>query len=389
MSPRADPENRLMSFVDIMLFSTHLSRFCALCFALVFAGACSVIRAELDKAACTPDFPLKDGWLGGDSVSSILLSDGRTLWLFGDTFIAAPTDKDRTHAKMIANSVAVSACTGDGWSIAYAWRQTPEAPHAIFESSRPKEKYWPLSGILLEGGEALIFLVRVRTVKPDDPFGFQIVGADLAYLKSNDTPPQDWRLRIEPLYEGTEWIIGAAAARDDSAILVLAARQVPGKSGNVMTLLRLSGKPGAFRLEAHNDKGVWQDFSQTARSVFPDGSSEASMFRDARHNWLLIHTQGGFAAPQIMLRRAPNPDGPWSPAIPIARYAEMTVGDPRYRSGVFCYAAKAHDQFSNPDKLFITYACNSADTHNLLQDMTIYRPRIIWAEMNKSSVPAH
>jgi hypothetical protein len=352
-------------------------RYIALGFVLAFTSACAVFAPEPEHAACIPDFLLKDGWLGGDSVSSIDLGEGRTLWLFGDSFVGSPTDADRTHAKMIANSVGLSSCGASGWSIAYDWQDAPNGPSEIFSSKRVGEKYWPLSGVMLENGEALVILARVKTVKEGDPFGFRIEGADLAYLRPTQSTPDQWPMTIEPLHAGSEWIIGSAAVRASDSILVLAARQAPSKDGNAMALLRLAGHPHAYTLEAFA-QGAWQKLSDAEpQKLFPDGSSEAGLLADSESNWLLVHSQGGLAAPQVMLRVAKKAAGPWSPAEAIARYPEMTREDRRYRSSAFCYAAKVHSQFSNETTLFVTYACNTADLNELQRDLSIYRPRII------------
>jgi hypothetical protein len=375
-----------MKAVNSTCASRALPWFVASC-AIFFLTACSLFERDLAKPSCVPEFPLKDGWLGGDGISSVALGDGRILWLFGDTFVGSQTDRDRTHAKMIANSAGLSECRENGWSIEYSWRQDTE-PRAIFASARGEEKYWPMSGVLRDNGEVLIFLARVRTVKKGDPFGFRLEGADIAVLRPENSPPQNWPMQIVPIYAGTEWIIGSSAIRRGDTILLLAAKQTPTKEGSVMALFKLAAAGDAFKLQALNEHGTWHTFPGIRpRELFADGSSEAGLAMDAEQKWLLVHSQGGFAAPQIMLRYATDLEGPWSAASPIARYAEMTIGDPLFRSGVFCYAAKAHPEFSNGNSLFVTYACNSADERILEQDLTIYRPRIIRVNVDPTSVP--
>ena len=61
-----------------------------------FAGrplsAQTALEAETGTSQSRISFyPYRQGWLGGDAAYSVPLSPGRTLWLFGDTFIGAPT----------------------------------------------------------------------------------------------------------------------------------------------------------------------------------------------------------------------------------------------------------------------------------------------------------
>ena len=46
-------------------------------------------------------------WLGGDAAYSIDLGDDRTLWLFGDSFIATSPALTRRESTLVRNSVAV------------------------------------------------------------------------------------------------------------------------------------------------------------------------------------------------------------------------------------------------------------------------------------------
>ena len=61
------------------------------------------------ESPCRPDFPYRDGWLGADAAYSVPLADGRSLWLFGDTFVGAEGARDRSGSAMISNSIALSS----------------------------------------------------------------------------------------------------------------------------------------------------------------------------------------------------------------------------------------------------------------------------------------
>ena len=69
--------------------------------------------AEVLKGQCLPAFPDKDGWYGGDGAYSIKLDGDRTLWLFGDTFVANEEGrKDRVDMDVIlGTTLAISTCS--------------------------------------------------------------------------------------------------------------------------------------------------------------------------------------------------------------------------------------------------------------------------------------
>ncbi len=61
-------------------------------------------------------------WLGADVASSVDLGSGRTLWLFGDTWIDPSGRGTRRGVRMVSNSVAIQTGTDPATSaIAFYW----------------------------------------------------------------------------------------------------------------------------------------------------------------------------------------------------------------------------------------------------------------------------
>ena len=46
------------------------------------------------RSQALPSFPYENGWLGADAAYSIPLGSGKSLWLFGDTFVGGPRGKN-------------------------------------------------------------------------------------------------------------------------------------------------------------------------------------------------------------------------------------------------------------------------------------------------------
>ena len=82
----ATPANNIIRAAGFIAFAT----------CLVACSATSV------AAICVPSFPYDDGWLGGDAAYSIRLSDTRSIWLFGDSFVGDP---GRNTSPWIQNGV--------------------------------------------------------------------------------------------------------------------------------------------------------------------------------------------------------------------------------------------------------------------------------------------
>ena len=73
------------------------------------------ITSVTPASQCLPVFPDKDGWYGGDGAYSIKLDEKRTLWLFGDTFVAHDEGrKDRIDMDVIlGTTLAISTCSAN------------------------------------------------------------------------------------------------------------------------------------------------------------------------------------------------------------------------------------------------------------------------------------
>src|SRR4051812_1029480 len=61
-------------------------------------------------------------WLGADAASSIVLGPNRTLWLFGDTFVATSPANKRSESKMVRTTIAIQTGTDPTTAtMAFAW----------------------------------------------------------------------------------------------------------------------------------------------------------------------------------------------------------------------------------------------------------------------------
>jgi hypothetical protein len=127
-------------------------------------------------------------WLGGGSPYSIDLGNERTLWLFGDSFIATSPALTRRESTVVPNSIAVM--TGRDprdAAIEFAWRDG--SPPGPFFPGAGDHHFRPLHGIRLPDGPLVVFLAELA---PEGPAGFRAVR-----IPNPDEPPAAWT--IEPL----------------------------------------------------------------------------------------------------------------------------------------------------------------------------------------------
>ena len=123
---------------------------------LLLASACTA-------NAFTPQFPLKAGWLGGDTAASIPL-DGRhrILWLFSDTFVRQDMGTNRHGAGMVNNTLAITTWNGYATNIDYYIRGRDQgAMTSVFPSPGSDTNgawwYWIIDGFKYNG-KVYVFL---------------------------------------------------------------------------------------------------------------------------------------------------------------------------------------------------------------------------------------
>ncbi len=354
----------------------------ALCLALglVFGAMAGV--AEAGQERCRPDFPLKDGWLGGDGVYSVPLSDDQSLWLFGDSFVGAPEASRRRDTTLVSNSVALSRCENGRWSITYHWRKTATGHAPLFmpageTADHGAVRYWPLDGILRDGILSL-FMMRVETVEASNPFGFKITGTDLLRIGNPTAPPEAWHARAHALARDGA-LMGSGVLKEDAHLLLATPLEMQGHP-MILTRLPLDGLDDpAQGIETLLQSGVWIQGLAVERAghVIASASSELSI--DAHPNgsqWIAVHMDPAPFSSRIVARTAPTPAGPWSP---MRRLLAIPEAHGPGADGVVCYAGKAHHQIHRPgsDQMLVTYACNAGTFDRLLDDLTLYRPRVV------------
>ena len=305
---------------------------------------------------------LPDGspWRGGDAIYSVSLAPDRTLWLFGDSFIAKPGVAARAGSKMVRNSLAID--TG-GRALDFYWGSDRGAPADALPSPWAGDWLWPLSGLRV-GPRLHLFLTRIRA-KGGGAFGFETVSTHLATVPNPEDPPGLWR----PEFKDVPPSLGTASVLRGGFAYLYG--------------IEPDRKARVCRVEESrvDDPAAWTWWDGQGWS--PKAAAAVPLFSGAATEMSVSPFQDGFAAvtsaphlsPDIQVRTAPRPEGPWS--LPVTVF---TCPESGWKKGYFCYAAKAHPELDRGGRsLVISYACNSMSFADAVGDLRIYRPRFIVA----------
>src|ERR1017187_7692853 len=155
-----------------------------------------ILLAAWKAGGVTPQFPLRAGWLGGDTAASIP-GDGRhrILWLFSDTFVRQDMGTNRHGAGLVNNSLAITTWNGHSTNIDYYIRGRDQgAMTSIFPSPGSDANgtwwYWVQDGFKYNG-KIYVFLDRNRHTAGGGGAlsGFEQFATDMAVMNNVDSEP--------------------------------------------------------------------------------------------------------------------------------------------------------------------------------------------------------
>ena len=344
------------------------------------------------EAQCLPDFPDKDNWYGGDGAYSIALDKERTLWLFGDTFVAREKGrKDRIDMDVVmGTTMAISTCGENGqFQIKYFLK---EKNGKFLSSFGENEWLWPQDPFIVNQVLYVPLLVVKAMLDLSEPLNFKIVRHKFARIKNYTlADPNLWIVDYIDLKEAIP--PGIEAFATTSVVfqnyvyfypLYTTVKKTGKTSGNILVRIPVDkfDDPVSF-MEYLNKSGTWEKGLAPARAmiVIPAGVSELSVRYHADENkWIAVYMSSIMTGNQLLYQTADKPEGPWSkPIVLIKTIPEVAPQSPRYDKHNFCYAGKEHIGFARPGNLVVTYVCNSVENFQkknnfIRRNLFLYRP---------------
>lgn len=273
-------------------------------------------------------------WLGGDGALTIPLGGDRTLWLFGDTFVAKTPNNLRTESEMVRNTVGVQKGSDPTRaSIEYAWRVDPDGSPASFFEERGEQWHWPGHGVRLPNGGAVIVFLMVVRATPNEGLGFASAGWRVARLDDVDGPASAMRVStFDPPPSGRDAVVGCAAVISGEHVVSFAPGDGSTHRGYLARMRIADLAANVAAPEWWTGAGWGRDVD--AQPVMDDVGAECSVHFDARHSrWVHVASQG-FGASSIVVRFATALEGPWSAPVHAFTPPESRGAKP------FVYAAK-------------------------------------------------
>lgn len=314
------------------------------------------------------------GFTGGDGTYSVLLPDGRTAWIFGDTFIDGvnpDNTRERQDPIYIRNAVVVQ--DGEKMTTLYQHVYGKRASFAIHPDSRREDHlredsvwFWPGDGYV-EGDQLRIFYSEF--VQADTGmWGFDWRGT---WLGSYSLPELE-EIELVKLKDRTETHLhfGHAVHDDESFIYLYGAGE---KKYPYAARYKRGGVEGPW--EYFNGAGWQDDIALAAPMADIHGSEQFSVFQlDDRY---VMVTQMSGISDDICSFISETPYGPWE-----NRQLLYTTPLPDSTENLFTYNAVAHPQFIENGMLLISYNTNSYELADHYRNASVYRPRFFRAPVS-------
>lgn len=336
-------------------------------------ACCLLVCAAVVRAGVEPDTAFNNqfrreigGWIAADATYSIHLPDGRTLWLFGDTFIGEVNENGAIvpGSRFIRNSAVIQ----EGKSLQTLFSGTRSSPGDFIPADHPDSTwYWPEHGVV-ENDTLRIIVAKFRK-NPDAPAGFQFAhaGNDIA---SFTFPALEFTGTVPISCHPVNDVIYGDRVLADSTHLYIYGRKNDDPAINI-PYPHVARCPVGKLMDQQ-----WEFYSGSGWSSDPTATKRINSFQVSQQysvstymgKYILL-TQDIWLSPKIFSFVSDSPAGPWE-------NRRLIYTTPESSDDLFTYNAYAHPQFDRNGEMLVSYNVNG-DFWSIFSDVEIYRPRFI------------
>jgi hypothetical protein len=300
-------------------------------------------------------------WTGGDSTASVMLPDGRVVWLFSDSYLGTVNaDHSRPASSPMVNNVMV---VQDGLTLTTTLDGgTAQAPEALVKPTQPDEYFW-VGDAVVEGGSLKVIYQRLKHTGTGS-LDFTLTGISLATFA---LPGLTLTSVVDlPLGSAISW--GSGIFIDGAYTYIYGLETVSG----LMRFAHLA------RVPTGGLSGAWQFWTGSAWSADPTASGRLISGVDgggvqkvgSQYVWV-THENNLMFDSQVVAYTSSSPTGPFTGPI------ELFTAPETQTPGAIVYDARVHPEMARSGKLLVSYNVNSLEPGGTLADVRLGRPRFV------------
>ena len=321
--------------------------------------------AQVNKIGTAIDLPT---WQAGDIGASGRLSDGRLVWLFGDTTRPTLTPPIVANSMLVTSGRCVSQLLG------------PDKGPVVPDMSQNVVR-WPMSvAVGRQHGHDVVLVLCSRIDRGNSgSFGFTFLGTSAAVfdVRPGQAPQLDKVVDITPnSRKKTQVNWGAAATVHGDWIYVYGTR-LTGRAydfGRELYLARTPvADPGNRKRWQVWDGSGWASKPSRAVAVLPSrgGVSQTLSVDSIGDRWVAVSKRDGDISDFVYKWTAPDPWGPWTPVKELKAPGGFDTGKLEY-------APLAHPEVRlKSGDLLVSISRNTTDLQRLFKNPEVGRPEFV------------
>lgn len=321
---------------------------------------------------------VKGGWCAADATISLLLPDGKTLWLFGDTFIGRKSGEFSINpqtVKMINNSAILQ----DGETMTSVFGGTLANPVSLIPGIG-NDIFWP-EHATIEGDTLKVFAIQIIFADNGTPgFNFR---TGRTYLAKFTYPQLDF-IGNNPLefITDTTMRFGVQVLKRDDYTYIFGVKDTTagGFTYPIPMLARVNG-PVNEPWEFYSGNNTWSLNCKEAVSIGDRPMPESFYVYEKDDKFYLIMHEI-WTVGKLYILEADHITGPWNRASSGGIEKLFAVVEPE--TNIFTYNLFAHPQFQNDDKLLISFNVNATNISSIYSDTRNYRARFFWLSIDNA-----
>lgn len=340
------------------------------------AGSIGVADQQFDQLF-TQNGP---GWTGGDSAYSVRLPDGRTVWMFSDSYIGTvdPVTRRRASPYLQAHNCLVVQDQSNQMTTIHGG--TSQAPISYFVPPASDHWFWVGAGTVTQPApgvaKMVMFLLEFApdSSVPDPMWAFKYVGNSVATLSLPDLAIES----IQPLNLPTRITWGAYLLSEDPWVYIYGVEDLGASKYAHVARATAANLVNPAAWNFWNGSGWVGDVQASMRLLDDSISNEYSVDKvEGSYLMVTMDTSQIFTVwKDLVTYVASSPTGPWTKRTVV--YSTPQTG----QGHLFVYNPKGHVEFTLNRQFLISYCINSTSLDEL-SNADSYRPRFIRVPLSR------
>ncbi len=319
-----------------------------------------------------PENPI--GISGADGSISIDLGQGKSLFLWGDSFLGPIKDNIRQQpSKFILGNTATLMSKDSIRSLYSGNFDQPSSFIDVKEEEKGKYWYWPGDAIIYKE-KLLVFMAKYsKKANENGPFAFQYEGCDFLLLD-----PVNYNiLDRSPFIAGSNPIhYGHAILRKDNVLYIYGSKADNKNFRSELHVMRARIKGNRLEKLEYWNGSNWVKEADKSQAIKGINSMVSEQFSVREINGkIVLLNQDRYQIPgKILSYIADNFQGPFAQEKLLYQ-----INEPDLKSdSLFTYNAMFHPQIRRNNSLLVSYNVNTYSERLWWKKASVYRPRFIW-----------